>query len=144
MILDAQLQFSAAQALTATAVSTNILDLGSARQIGIGEQLSILLCAIVAADFTTGDETYSVAVQTDDNASFSSATVLSTTAILASQLTLGAVYVIAFPRTGVERYVRLNYVLAGTTPTVTLSAWLQPTNMIAAASTQYPDALTIS
>lgn len=143
MLLDAQLQFSAAQALTATAVSDNIIDLGSARQIGIGEQFAILLCAIVAADFTTGNETYSVELQTDDNSSFTSATVLSTTAILASQLTLGAVRVINFPRTGAERYIRLNYVLAGTTPTVTLSAWLQPLDMIP-ATVNYADAITIS
>jgi hypothetical protein len=144
MMLDAQLQFSAAQALTATAVSTNVLDLGVARQIAIGEPLSILLCVIVAADFTTANETYQIDIQTDDNSAFSSATTLSSTILTAAQLTLGAVHAINMPRTNMERYLRLNYTLGGTTPTVTLSTWLQPTNMIAGLPTQYPDAITIT
>lgn len=143
MLLDAQLQFSAAQALTATAVSTNVIDLGSVRQIGVGEQLSIVLAAIVAADFTTGNETYQIDIQTDDNSSFSSATTLRSTVITAADLALGAVNVLSCPRRNMERYLRLNYTLGGTTPTVTLSAWLQPTNMIP-STTDYPDAITIS
>jgi hypothetical protein len=144
MLLDAQLQFSAAQALTATAVSTNVIDLGAVRQIGVGEPLSILVCVIVAADFTTANETYQIDIQTDDNSAFSSATTLSSTILTAAQLTLGAVRAIAVPRYNMERYLRLNYTLGGTTPTVTLSTWLQPTGMISELPTQYADAITIT
>ena len=43
MILDAQNQFSSAQALTATADSTNVIDLGVAREIGVGEPMCVLI-----------------------------------------------------------------------------------------------------
>jgi hypothetical protein len=144
MNLDAQLQFSAAQAITADAASTNVIDLGAVRQIGVGEAMSILICVIVAADSTTGDETYSFELQTDDNSSFSSATTLSDTVLAASVLTIGSVHAIPLPRTGLERYIRLNYDVGGTTPTITVSAWLQPTSMVAGLPQQYADAITIS
>jgi hypothetical protein len=143
MLLDAQLQFSAAQAITADAVSTNVIDLGVARQLGIGSQLGILICVIVAADATTGDETYSFEIQTDDNSAFSSATTLSDTDIPRAQLTLGSRHFISLPRAGLERYLRLNYDVGGTTPTITVSAWLQPADMID-ANYFYPDAITIT
>lgn len=129
MIVDAQLQFSDDQALTATAPSTNIIDLGSDRNIGIGAGLSVLIQPKVAGDFTTGDETYNVTVQTDDNAAFSSpTTVVAATAI---NKALGAMTVLAIPpNTLTERYLRLNYTLAGTTPTMTVDAWLVETATI--------------
>lgn len=44
MILDAQLEFSAAQAVTSAAASTNYVDLGLAsREIGIGQDLYIVV-----------------------------------------------------------------------------------------------------
>lgn len=124
MLLDKTLEFSLAQALTATGVSTNYLDLGSDRDIGQGEPLSIMIDATVSADITTGDETYQVQVQTDDNTSFSSPTTIGAFTLTAAQLAAGAPPVqLPFPLTN-ERYVRLNYVLGGTTPSVTLNAYL--------------------
>lgn len=143
MLLDAQLQFSASQAITVDAVSTNIIDLGVARQIGVGEPMVVFIAVIVAADATTGDETYSFELQTDDNSSFSSATTLFDQDIPRANLTLGSQHVIAIPTARVERYIRLNYDVGGTTPTITVSAWLQPANMLN-LTTQYPDAITIS
>lgn len=142
MLLDAQLQFSAAQVLSATAVSTNSIDLGTARQIGVGEPMGVLLTVDVAADFTTTDETYSVAMQTDDNSSFSSPTTLFTQAIPAAQLALGKRVFLPLPLANVERYIRLNYTLGGTTPSITLSSWLQPANMID-VNYQYPVGYTV-
>jgi hypothetical protein len=144
MLLDKQLEFSSAQAITADAVSTNVIDLASARQIGLGQAMSILICVIVAADATTGDETYSFELQTDDNSAFSSATTLSDTDIPRASLTAGSIHAIALPRAGLERYIRLNYDVGGTTPTITVSAYLQPTDMIQGAYTKYPSAITIS
>jgi hypothetical protein len=144
MLLDAQLQFSAAQAITADAASTNSIDLGAVRQIAIGQPLVILVCVIVAADATTGDETYSFELQTDDNSAFRSATTLMDTDIPRAQLTLGSIHAIPVPRAGLERYIRLNYDVGGTTPTITVSAWLQPADMVQGAYTQYADALTIT
>ncbi len=49
MITDALLQLSAAQAVTATAVSTNTIDLGVARDVGNGEAMEIDITVDVTA-----------------------------------------------------------------------------------------------
>ncbi len=144
MLLDKQLELSNAQSLSATAVSTNVIDLGASRQIGNGEPLVFVLCSIVAADYTSANETYQVDIQTDDNSGFSSATTLASVVFPASQLTLGSIRLIPFPSGNVERFIRLNYTLGGTTPTWTVSAYLQPYEMVAGLPVQYPDAITIS
>lgn len=130
MFLDSQLEFSNAQALTATAVSTNDIDLGVDRDIGIGEPMAIVITVGVDADFTTTDETYQFQLLTDNDVAFGSATVLSTTsAINGDDLTAGKSVVIPIGYTN-ERYLRMNNILAGTTPTITLDAYLQPMSMI--------------
>lgn len=124
MIIDKRLQVSAQQALTATAVSTDVIDLGSLRLIGPGDPLWWVIASRVAADFTTGDETYQVSVQTDDASNFpSQATLVSTPAMNGNTLPLGKLIVIPMTFTN-ERFLRLNYTLAGTTPTWTVDAWL--------------------
>lgn len=143
MILDAHLQFSDSQALTSTAASTNIIDLGADRNIGIGNKLGVYLNVEVAANAGDGDETYSIAIQTDDNSGFSSATTLSTFTITRGTAA-GTVYLQGIPSdTTPERYLRLNYTLGGTTPSVTVSAHLVPDigvdNYVA-----YADGFTIS
>lgn len=144
MIIDAQLLFSDAQALTATAVSTNIIDLGADRNIGQGEPMAVVVCIDVAADRTTGDETYTVTLQTDDNAAFSSASsVGGAYSILVYPA--GTRFVIPLPAgTETERFVRLNYTLGGTTPTITVTAFLQPLAMASVGeNVYYADAITI-
>ena len=78
MFLDGQNLYSDAQALTATAASTNLIDHGSDRDLGIGEPLVAVIVVDVALDDTNADETYSAVVQTDDNSSFSSAATVAT------------------------------------------------------------------
>lgn len=125
MMLDALYQLSNAQALTATGASTNTIDFGVDRDMGRGEPMVVIIVPTVAADFTTGDETYAFALQTDDNDSFSSATTLVSSSILATNLTVGALNVIPLPLSN-ERYLRLNVTLAGTTPSITFDAYLMP------------------
>jgi hypothetical protein len=122
MYIDSRLEFSDAQALTATAASTNLVDLGADRNIGPGRALWVVLSIDVAADDTTGDETYVADLETDSTSAFSSATVIATRAI-ARGTAAGAKFIIGFPFAN-ERWLRLNYTLGGTTPSVTLSAWL--------------------
>lgn len=127
MYLDSQLLFSDAQALSATAASTNLVDLGVDANQGIGEPLAVVITVDVAADGTTTDETYAFALQTDDNSSFSSAATILSRTIGYASLTAGSQHVIPVPAdTSLERYVRLNYTLGGTTPTVTVTAALVP------------------
>lgn len=143
MILDAQHLFSDAQALTATADSTNYIDLGVDRDIGRGEPMAVVFTVDVAADSTTGNETYQFQVETDDNTSFSSSTIIGDRTILAAALTAGSRHVIPLGYTN-ERYLQVVYTLGGTTPTVTVTAFLQPMSMIDSNDITYADGFTIS
>jgi len=143
MILDSFLQFSDAQALTATAASTNVVDLGGDNNVGIGEPMVVAINLTVAADDTTGDETYSVALQTDDNDAFSSATELGTATITRGDAAGSKYYISVPPTESAERYLRLNFTLGGTTPTVTLDAHLIPQSHVQ-NDVYYADGFTIS
>jgi len=118
MIIDYNLQLSDAQSVTADAASTNIIDLGSDRDIGVGEDMKIALNFDVAMGGTS--PTLAVLVQTDDNSSFSSATTVLTSRSIASAA-IGDTLVLGLPDTN-ERYVRLYYDVGGSSPTMTLSA----------------------
>lgn len=134
MILDSLLKFSDAQALTATADATNVIDLGNDRDIGKGEPMALVVTVGVAADFTTGDETYQFQLETDDNAAFSSATVIGDVTVAAANLAAGDKVVIPLGHSN-ERYLQARYVLGGTTPSVTVDAFLQPLSMVDASAT---------
>ena len=143
MILDAQNRYSAAQALTATAVSTDVIDHSSDRNLGHGEPLVVLIKVDVAADAGNSDETYSIALQTDDNVGFSSAATVGTVTIARGAVAGTTVYIPLPPDLSIERFTRLNYTLAGTTPSVTLSSYLVPLSFVDKFAT-YADAITIS
>lgn len=142
MYIDAQQLFSDSQALVATAVSTNIIDFSQDRDIGIGKALAIVIVVKVALDRTTGDETYAVTVQTDDNAGFASpATLVGPVSLLT--YAAGTKFVIPIPPDkATERYMRLNYTLGGTTPLGTLTAFLTSLDMIQNENV-YNDAINI-
>lgn len=124
MILDYYNQMSDAQALTATAVSTDVLDLDNDNNIGKGTPMGVAITVGVAADFTTGDETYKFTVQTSaDNSTFT--TVTETGALDGDTLPAGSIVVLPIGHSN-SRYLRMNYTLAGTTPTITVDANLVP------------------
>jgi len=141
MYIDSQHLFSDAQALTATAASTNIIDLGGDRNIGVGEPMAVVITCDVAMGGTS--PTLVVTLQADDNSSFSSAsTVLALPSL--SALAAGAQLVLPVPQNlDTERYIRLNYTVGGTSPTVTLTAALIPQSMIQNYAS-YADGFTIS
>lgn len=146
MILDAQNLYSDAQEIpdTTPVASTNIIDHGADRNLGIGTPMAVLITVDVglAGDAT---ETLTAALQTDDNASFSSATtVASTGALSEAQTVAGSKIVLAVPpNTAMERYSRLLITLGGTNPTATITAALLPQSMIQNEA-NYADAITIS
>lgn len=148
MFVDAQLLLSDAQALTATAFSTNAIDLASmtpARDIGIGEALEVAFQVDVAADFTTGDETYKFQLVQSANANLSSPDVLVEEAILTTALLAGQQFTLAVPQGRItKRYIGVQYTLAGTTPTVTVTAFLQPRSMSAVKPPTHAKGYTIS
>lgn len=126
MIFDAQTRFSNAQAVTASAASTNVIDLMAAgipygNDVALSRDLGIFNIPL-RIQVTTAFATLTslkVAVQTDDNSSFSSATtVLETEAIAAAALVAGYQFNIdSFPLKTSERYVRLYYTVAGSDAT---------------------------
>jgi hypothetical protein len=104
---------------TKTSSSTTTgLDLGSGFSPG---GLGKPVCAIVnatALDLSSGNETYSVVLEeSSDNSSFSAAG--AATSITAT----GAIAVRGWLT---KRYVRLSLTLGGTSPSITLKAWLNP------------------
>lgn len=150
MFIDAQNQFSDAQALAATAASTNVIDLGVDRNAGIGEPLAVLITVDVAADAGTGDESYTFDLETDDNSGFASPEILVRRVVSAlpniprASAAAGFKLVLDVPNDlRCDRFLRLNYTLAGTTPSITVTAMLMPKSMIQAEAV-YPKGYTIS
>ena len=114
MLLDQQALFSAAQAITATAASTNVIDTGSNKDVGKYGDIPLLIQVVEGFNNLTS---LTVPVQPDDNSAFSSAAdVLSMTIPLASLVLGYKSPVITLPMK-MERYIRLNYTVTGTAPT---------------------------
>lgn len=112
MILDADLVFSNKQAVTATAESTNTLDLGVAGD-AIGQELTIHVVVDTAFSTLTS---LTVSLETSANNS-TWTTVLSGPAIARASLTKGAsIFCVRVPR-GLSRYVRLKYTVGGSNAT---------------------------
>lgn len=132
MLMSKEQTFSDAQELTGTAASTNIIDLGATgtvlgapaalvRDIGKGNPIQIIVQLDVAAGGTS--PTLSVAVQVDDNSSFSSATTVATSQTKSGGAAGDRIQLNAYLPEGTnERYLRLNYTLTGTSPTYTVTA----------------------
>lgn len=122
MLLDANLQLSAAQAVTATAVSTNTIDLGQNRDLGPGEDLYAVITVDVSAA-AAGAATVNFQLIASDTANLASPTILSQTdAIGKAELTAGRepiaieiphTYLAANPKG--QRYLGLQYTV-GTGP----------------------------
>lgn len=142
MIIDKELMFSDAQAVTSTAASTNIIDLGVDRDLGdmAGKNLTLVVKTGADAFASTGSSTLTIALQTDSTSAFSSATALWTSASIAkASLTADTVVAkIPVPRT-TERYLRLNYTVG--TADFTAGALTSALVLDAEGRKDYPDAL---
>jgi len=122
-IIDSRLELSSAQALTASADATNVVDLTqTARQVGAGKDLYVHFNVTVAADFTTTDETYQFNIATGAAATLG--TVINSRIITAGVLVAGFNFSMTIPSSEVLRYIGVEYVLGGTTPTVTMDAYI--------------------
>lgn len=122
-ILDANLRFSDSQALTATADSTNVIDLSSDRDTGAGEPMCVIVY-IETALGGTSSPTLSVSIETDDNDSFSSGDVIAVSdAFTVAEIgSTGFEIVVPLPMRN-ERFLQLIYTLTGSSPTATVSAF---------------------
>lgn len=158
MYVDAQTQFSDAQAITTSAVGTNVLDLLIDRSIGNGEPLAIVFVVDVAADQGTGDETYTFDVEYASNAGQTTGRQLIGRRVFqagtptapnqdADLLVAGFQFVIDIPPTRLsesERYLGIRYTTAGTTPTITMTTFLTPQSMVQASKNLYAKNYTVS
>lgn len=120
MIFDRQTLLSDAQAITATAASTNAIDLGPigtgmVRDIGKGRATPLMIQ--VVEDFNNLTS-LAVALQVDNDAAFGSPKTVWSSTIALADLKAGKVIVPEFITRGTdERYMRLNYTVTGTAPT---------------------------
>jgi hypothetical protein len=156
MILDAQNLFSDAQAITVDVVGTNVIDLGVDRAIGAGEPMCVLFSVDVAADQTSSDEDYTFDVEYASDAAQTTARKLVGRAVFesgtpdapalnADLLVAGFQFYIPIMPSKLalsERYLGIRYDVAGSSPTITMTAALQPMSMIQ-TDALYADAVAI-
>lgn len=127
MITDATTLFSDSQAITATAASTNVVDLGATgtpagssvaltRDIGKSGQIPLLVEVTEAFNNLTS---LAIAVQVATDAAFTSPVEVATRTYLLAELTLGKrlSFPAEFPEGTNLRYVRIRYTVTGTAPT---------------------------
>ena len=121
MILCQQTLLSDAQAIVATAVSTNTIDLGPiragiVRDIGKGVPIPLLVQVVEGFNNLTS---LGIALQVDDNSAFSSPKTVWSQAPVLADLKAGYMVVPEFiPRGTNEQFLRLNYTVTGTAPTL--------------------------
>lgn len=128
MITSLQQLFSNAQAITATAASTNVIDLGAPETVlgapyplnrDIGRGVPIPLLVQVTTDFATLTS-LKVGVESSDTEAFGGQvdTVIESPAIPVAKLKAGYQFVLNWVPKGVKhRYVRLKYTVSGSNAT---------------------------
>lgn len=126
MIFDKTLLLSDAQAITADAASTNVIDLGAAgtvygaaaaltRDVGKGNKITLL--AQVVENFNTLTS-LTIKIECDTTDAFSSPKAVAEQVIPLADLKAGKTFSIMYAPPGVdERYMRLYYDVTGTHPT---------------------------
>lgn len=118
MRLDSQAIFSNEQAITATAASTNVVELSKANgkfsEVAFGKPIPLLIQVVESFATLTS---LTVAVQTDDNAAFSSATTLVSATLAVADLVAGAKFPIKEIPAGNEGFMRLYYTVTGSNAT---------------------------
>lgn len=115
MLFDAKLLMSNAQAITATAASTDIIDRGDTKDVGRAGDIPLVIQVVEAFNTLTS---LTIDLQTDDNSSFSTPRSLFQVVVPLADLKLGyQAPVIILPQK-TERFLRLNYTVTGTAPTL--------------------------
>lgn len=119
MIIDYENQFSDAQAVTSTAISSNVIDLGATpttRDIGNGQQLYLVVVTQTAATDTSSDATLTVTLESDSTADLatSATTHFSTGALAFATFSPAGTVLVAtpLPLGSYERYLGVRYTVA--------------------------------
>lgn len=142
MMYDKLNTFGTDQAVTATATSTDIVDLGAARDMGNGEPLELIILVTTSVT-AAGAATVTFTLETDDNAGFGSPVVLASSgAIGKAVLTAGTEVLRVKLPLDAERYLRTNYTVAtGPLTAGTFTAFLAHDRQ---ASRAYASGFTVS
>lgn len=114
MIMDKELLFSDAQAVTAAAASTNVVDLGEARDVGTGQNLYVV--GVVKTAFTDAgsDSTLAVKLQTDSVENFASPADAQELFVFPALAAVGTTKIARLQPGAIdERYLRAFYTPAG-------------------------------
>ncbi len=136
MIIDDLLKVSSAQAFTATAASTDVIDLLAARDIGRGTPLWCVAVCRVAMGGTS--PTAQLSVETDDNAARSSVATIAQSQAFAA-MAVGDRIILPLPPGPYERFLGAKLTLGGTSPTGTFDIFF--TDQDPSAWRSYNDAL---
>lgn len=113
MIIDETLEFSDEQAITGDAASTNVIDLGVARDIGNGKPVPLNILITETFDNLTSLD---ISIQEDSDSAFGSAVTILTHNMLAAALVAGAKLPLIYLPQNTKRYLRLYYNVNGTNP----------------------------
>lgn len=143
MILDKLLMFSESQAVTTTAASTDVIDLGpikgTKRDIGVGEPIEFWVISNTTAT-AAGAATLNVQLQTSaDNVTW--VTLYDSGPQALAALAVGKRILSTKVPQGVLKYLRVNYVV-GTGP-LTAGAFTAGMNLDVDANYHYPTAFTV-
>jgi hypothetical protein len=114
-VLDRLNLFSNDQVITASAASTDVIDLGSVRDVGAGEMSTVLVLVTEAFDALTS---LTITLQTAAAENFASPVHLTAAALPLASLTAGVRSPITTMPGGALRYLRLYYTVTGSNPTV--------------------------
>jgi hypothetical protein len=115
MYVDRLLRLSAAQAITGSAVSTDVLDLKIARDIGTGEELYLVTIVDTAMTDAGSDSTVTPTLQGSDAEAFGSGVEDLALFTIPAVTAAGKMFVARLAPGAAplqKRYVRLNYVVA--------------------------------
>ena len=115
-ILDKQALFSDDQAITATARSTNVIDLGAFSPAkGDVKDIEVIVQVTTAFDSSADDGTLVVALMTDSDAAIGSGGVVlhQTAAIAEADLVAGYQFSLGTIPVNALRYIDLNFTVAG-------------------------------
>ncbi|HHM6439591.1 Bbp16 family capsid cement protein [Pseudomonas aeruginosa] len=114
MLFDKKLLMSNAQAITASAASTDVIDRGDTKDVGRAGDIPLCIQVVEAFNTLTS---LTIELQTDDNSGFGSPRSLFSVVVPLADLNVGyQTPVIVLPQK-TERYLRLNYTVTGTAPT---------------------------
>ena len=142
MIIDAQNYFSTAQAVTSTAISENIIDLGVARDMGAGQPVWIV-CQVTTAIATESSGTVVVTVvnHSSEPSSGQGTTIMTLGTFTAGSADAGAKLQAILPPCATDlQYLAVQYTVSGVSAGA-VDCFLTPTPD---NPKFYPDAVTIS